>query len=91
MLLLTPTTVPVKLGLLIGALVLIRALKLAVSAFDNFKFNAVCVAFDIGFKLSEVLSTNCSFKFVFALITFEAPVPPFSISITPEILFAVFE
>ena len=91
MLLLTPTTVPVKLGLLIGAFELIRALKPAVSAFANFKFKADCVAFDIGFKLSVVLSTNCRFKFVFALITFAAPVPPFCISITPEILFAVLE
>ena len=36
-----PETVPVKIGLLIGA----------------FKFNAVCVAIEIGLFTSEVLST----------------------------------
>ena len=54
-----------------------------------FKFNAVCVAVEIGLFKSVVLFTNSKAKFVLAANTVAAPVPPFAIATIPVTFKAV--
>ena len=57
-------------------------------ALSSFKFNAVCVAVDIGLLTSEVLLTFPNPKFILASRAVVALVPPLVIGTTPVIFVA---